>query len=457
MRFRYPLAAAAAVVLTCAAPAAAIETGVNETLHQSVPTAKKAKRLGADWVRLWASWEAMQPSRGVYELNLIAMLNRSAAALEARGIKVLVVVHRAPRWASGVHGGIAPPRDPASFGAFMGALAERVPAVDAWELWNEPDGPQFWLDGPDPARYAAMVRSAYRAIKAVQPNDLVITGGTVANNMDFVQALYDHGAGGHFDAVGVHTDTACLTNGPDRYYRDERGRVGRYTFTGYREVHAVMSAHGDGAKPIWMTELGWNTQSTRRRSCNTGSWAGQKRIGVSRKRQARFLRAAYRCLAADPFVAVGLWFGMQDIRGSREARGYGLFGLRGRGKPSAKAFKRLRHGIRPRRCGGYIDRTPPTIRVHKPRDGRRFTGKIAVHVRAYDNEGGSGLQRIFLTHNGSPVRSWGGTGGWIRPWWGSKDWRPGRHTLTFRVRDNAHNETAVTVTVEKLHPRKSRR
>ena len=447
--------AATAVALGCAAPAGAVETGVNETLGQTVPTARKAAKLGADWVRLWASWDGVQPSPGVYDQHVIATLNASVAALHARGIKALVVVHRTPAWASGAHGGIAPPRDPASFGAFMGGMAERVPGVDAWELWNEPDGTEFFRDGPQPALYAAMVKAAYPAIKAAQPSDVVLTGGTAGNDMDFLQALYDHGAQGHFDAVGVHTDTACLTNGPDAYYRDERGRVGRYTFSAYREVHAVMSAHGDGAKPIWMTELGWNTQSTRPRSCNTGAWARSKPIGVSERRQARFLRAAYRCLAADPFVAVALWFGMQDIPGSRHARGYGLYRAGGRGKPSARAFKRLRRGIRPRRsCGGIVDRTAPTLRVAAPADGRRFAGKLSVRVRAYDNPGGSGLGRIMLAHNGRHVRSWGGSGGSIAPWWGSADWRPGRHTLTFRVRDRAFNETSLSVTVEKLRSRR---
>ncbi len=444
-----PCAAAAAAALVCAAPAHAVEIGVNETLGQTVSTPRKASRLGADWVRVWALWQDLEPARGVYTQHLIDELNAKVSALHARGIKVLVVVHRAPAWASG--GGIAPPRAPATFGAFMGSLAQRVPGADAWELWNEPSDSEFWLDGPEPARYAALLRAAYPAIKAVQPGDFVVTGGTAGNDMDFIQALYDNGAGGHFDAVGVHTDTACLVNHPRVFYRDERGRVGRYTFTGYREVHAVMAAHGDGAKPIWMTELGWNTQSTRPGSCNTGAWAGQKRIGVSEKRQARFVRAAYRCLAADPFVAVGFWFGMQDIRGSRHARGYGLFRKGGRAKPAAKEFKLLRRGIRPRRrCGGYIDRTPPTIRVVKPLDGRRFSGKLSVRVRAFDNRGGTGLQRIYMSHNGRHVLTWGGNGGSIEPWWASADWRPGTHTLTFRVRDNAHNETSVTVTVEKV-------
>jgi Cellulase (glycosyl hydrolase family 5) len=450
-------AAATAAVLACAAPAAAIETGINETLNQTVPTAEKADRLGADWVRLWVAWDQMEPSPGALHPHLLAGLQGGVDALKARGIKVLVVVQRAPAWASGFGSGTAPPRDPSTFASFIRRLALSVPGVDAWEIWNEPDEQEFWAGGADPARYAALLRAAYPAIKSVQPADVVVTGATTGNNYDFVEALYANGAGGSFDAVGVHTDTACLTNGPDRYYRDDRGRVGRYTFTGYREVHAVMSAHGDAAKPIWMTELGWNTQSTRRGSCNTGAWAGQKRLGVSKKRQARLLRAAYRCLAGDAFVHVGLWFGMQDIRGARHAAGYGLFNRRGRGKPSAKAFKRLRRGIRPKRCGGYIDRTPPQLSVIKPRNGQRFAGKLSVRVRASDNRGGTGLQRIYMSRNGRHVLTWGGRGGSIEPWWASKDWRPGVHTLTFRVRDNAQNETSVTVAVEKVRRRSSKR
>jgi hypothetical protein len=451
MRFRSPLAAlAAAATLACAAPAQAIETGVVETLAQTKPTAATAARLHADWVRIWVSWETMQPAPGRYEEHVLEGVRGAVAAAKARGLKVLAVVTGSPAWASGGRGGIAPPSDPRTFGAFMGGIAGRLPAVDAWELWNEPDSPGFFAGAPDPATYAAMLKAAYPAIKAAQPGDAVVTGGLVGNDMDFVEQLYRHGAQGSFDAVGVHTDTACLTNHPRRFYRDERGRIGRYTFTGYREVHAVMSAHGDGAKPIWMTEIGWNTQSTRRRSCNTGAWAGKKRIGVSPRRQARFLTAAYRCAAADPFVAVAFWFGLQDIPRAHHARGYGLYRRGGRAKPAARAFRRLDRGIVPRRCGGVVDRTPPTLKVISPLQGQRFAGKLTVRVRAFDNPGGTGLQRIYLSADGRHVRTWGGSGGSIDPWWATADWRPGPHTLTFRVRDDALNETSVSVTVHKV-------
>src|SRR5688572_23032359 len=115
MRTRSFLAGAAAVaaLLVCAAPARAVETGVNETIGQTVSTIDKAHRLGADWVRLWASWQHMEPRPGTYNDNLVGGLQQTAAALRARGVKVLVVVHESPAWAGG---GIGPPAEPAAYG-----------------------------------------------------------------------------------------------------------------------------------------------------------------------------------------------------------------------------------------------------------------------------------------------------------------------------------------------------
>jgi hypothetical protein len=91
--------------------------------------------------------------------------------------------------------------------------------------------------------------------------------------------------------------------------------------------------------------------------------------------------------------------------------------------------------------------------VLSPRDGGRFSDKLSVRVRAFDNRGGSGIGRISMALDGQHVRSWGGSGGSIAPWWGSADWKPGVHTLTFSVRDYAQNPASVTVRVEKVRRR----
>jgi hypothetical protein len=449
--FAISLLAVVAALAVAAPPAAAVETGLNETLNNTKPTAQTASELGAGWVRLWASWETAQPAPNQWAPDIIYNLNAAADAAKAKGLKVLMVVQRSPAWASGGNGGIHPPTDPSTFGAAMGALAQKVPGVDAWELWNEEDETIFWAGGADPARYAAMVKSAYPAIKAAQPNDIVVTGATVGNNFDFVEALYQHGIKGSFDAVGIHTDTACLVNGPDVHYRDEQGKIGRYTFTGYREVHAVMARHGDGDKPIWMTELGWNTQSTAPGSCNTGMWAGQKPLGVSEEQQAEFLTQAYRCLAADPYVQVALWFGLQDIPNSGYAGGYGLYRLDGSAKPSAAAFKALAGGIAPARCGGVIDDSGPEIVVRKPTDGAKFVEMFPIDAEAIDSPGGVGIERIEIWADGKFSRSYGSGHALMRAFWPSREWKPGStHKITFWGEDEAGNRSSKTVTVTKV-------
>lgn len=438
-----------AAALAVAAPASAVETGVNETMSQNLPLGQTAQSLGADWVRIWGTWEMGEPAPGQISQNYVTWLGEKVADAEARGIKTLVVIARSPAWGSN-GGGIAPPADPARYGAFMGELARRLPAVDAWEIWNEEDGQEFWLGGPNPALYTQMLKSSYAAIKAVQPQDLVVTGGTIGNNMDFLEQLYAHGAKGSFDAVGVHTDTACNTNDPDFIYRDEKGRVGRYTFTGYREVHAVMSRNGDGAKPIWMTELGWNTQSTAPNSCSVGERKGTKPLGVTEPEQSAFLTKAYRCLAADPFVTNALWFGVQDIPGSVHAAGFGLFRADGSEKPAAGAFRALDAGIPPEPCGGVVDSSGPEIVVSQPLDGQKFVDMIDVAAKGVDSPGGVGIARIKFYVDGKFERTAGNGEFDISPFWDSRYWKRGKHTLTFKAIDEASNVITKSVSVYKV-------
>ena len=445
--FLLTLAAASAVA---AAPAYAVETGVNETMNQTLPVGQTAGDLGADWVRLWGTWESGEPQPGAYDQNYVNWLGEKVAAAKARGVKVLVVIARSPGWATGGKPSIAPPDDPARFGAFVGELAKRLPAVDAWEVWNEEDGAEFWLGGAQPAAYTALLKASYAAIKAVQPGDVVVTGGTIGNNMDFLEQLYASGAQGSFDAVGVHTDTACLTDSPDVIYRDEQGRVGRYTFSGYREVHSVMSRHGDGAKPIWMTELGWNTQSTAAGSCPVGTKKGTKPLGVSEEQQAQFLTQAYRCLAADPFVQTAIWFGLQDIAGSAHAAGFGLYRGDRSAKPAAGSFRALDAGIAPAPCGGVVDASGPQIEIAQPLDGMKFVDMIDIDARGVDSPGGVGIARIKMYADGKFERTFGDGHARISPWWPSRYWKRGKHTLTFKAIDEASNVISKSVTVNKV-------
>jgi hypothetical protein len=434
-----PILLAVTAALGAAAPARAVEVGLNKTLGNSVPFADKTKDLGAGWVRVWGEWEDAEPAPGQWKPDVIANMNADANAAKAKGLKVLMVIQRSP----------APPSDPRTFGRAMGELAARVPAVDAWELWNEEDSERFFGGGANPAKYAAMVKSAYPAIKAAQPRDIVVTGATTGNNYPFIEQLYDHGLKGNFDAIATHTDTACLIDGPNRLYREPDGRLGRYIFSSYREVHEVMKRHGDGDKQIWMTELGWATHSTAPTSCDVGRWAGQKAAGVTEAQQAEFLTQAYQCLASDPYVGVAFWFGLQDVPGG-EPGGHGLLRLNGSAKPAASAFRALSRGISPARCGGLIDQSGPQIRVKAPQDGLVFRRQMGIDVKATD-PGGAGVKGIELRIDGRFYRYFGDGHADMPILWASRDWRNGTtHQLTFAAEDSAGNKATRTLSVKKV-------
>jgi polysaccharide biosynthesis protein PslG len=275
--------------------------GVIAAIDQSVPA----------WVRVFVGWDAIEPQQGVYDTAALATYQQFFQALPA-GTKIDVDVEGTPAWAAGGSAAVnTPPANDADYAAFLTYLAGAFGGrVTAWEIWNEEDAASWW--NGTPAQYAALLQASYAAIRAADPQATVVVGGLTGNDAAYLAQLYAAGAGGAFDAVGVHTDTACNVTPPGVYAFDPGTQtINRYYFLGFTAVHATMAANGDGAKPIYMTELGWSTTAA---VCPTGAWAGQKPGGVDQATQAAYLQQAYHCLAQPqfPYVKVAIWFELVD-------------------------------------------------------------------------------------------------------------------------------------------------
>ena len=444
------------VALAVAAPPAqGAESGINIAIRQTVDGPSNAERLKVGWVRMFVGWSLGEPARNRHDAAYLDSLRREVERYRSRGVKTLLVAQYTPDWAAGPRGaGPAPPADPDGYGRFVAELA-RVAGPAAIEIWNEADSDIFWRGAPDPAGYTALLRASYGRIKAAAPDVTVVTSGMVGNHYEFLQQMYAAGAAGSFDAVGVHTDTACLLTSPAEFYRGPDGRVGRFSFTGYREVHDVMTANGDGGKGIWMTEIGWNTGSRKPRSCKDGAVAGTRAEGVSEKTQARFLKLAYRCLAADPAVRVALWFSLQDVGvGAGYGDHLGLIRTGGKRKPAYRAMRKVRNGkIGAARCGGRSDRVAPSLAVSRPTEGAVFTDRenLPMRVTARDNRGGVGMRRVELHVDGRHVRTWGG--GKVRSsWFGFREIGYGDHAVEIHALDEAKNVTVRRLTIRKVPP-----
>jgi hypothetical protein len=101
---------------------------------------------------------------------------------------------------------------------------------------------------------------AAESIRASHPRAIILPAGlapTVEHSdlarqdLTFLQEMYDHGAGAHFDALCAHTYGW-------KFPPEDPARPDRLNFARVELLRAVMEKNGDAAKPILITEAGWN-------------------------------------------------------------------------------------------------------------------------------------------------------------------------------------------------------
>ncbi|HEY7961210.1 MAG TPA: Ig-like domain-containing protein [Solirubrobacteraceae bacterium] len=426
-----------------AQPAAGAEGGVNVN-SIAAPSVAAASALGPHWLRMFVVWKDVEPARGAHDAGWLEKYDSALSSLP-KGTKAILDFVGAPPWESGSGASNAPPRSPADYAAALHFLAQRwAGRVGAYEIWNEEDASAWWAGGPDPGSYTRVLQSAYTAVKSADPSAAVVLGGLTGNDYGFLQGVYEAGGKGYFDAVGVHTDTACNVASPYEFLREANGRLFQNSFLAYREVHATELANGD-EKPIWMTELSWRTTSA---TCPEGAWAGQKPEGVTESQQATYLAQAYHCLAGDPYVQVALWYPLID----EGAVVSGLMRANGSHKPAYAAMSSyLKSGDQlGEPCGDFAG---PQITLYRPTNGLRYTGYLKIKVKASDAQG---IRRIRVFYDGHLIRNWVPylfTHTYPRVsmaemlWFGARKLAVGRHVLTIVAIDKLQNSSSAHLTI----------
>jgi len=284
---------------------------------------------GVGWVRIDAPWSELQPRRaGAWDAGVLGRLDASVEMAAARHLRVLVTMLSAPAWAGGGADGTTFPASPAAYEKAIGALAHRYAGrVAAWEVWNEPNSTDF-AAGADPVAYAGLLRAAYPTVKRSDRRALVVFGGTQYNDARFVERAYGGGAKGFFDVMATHPYPAPSDAAPS-----VAGGGSMYNLGAVRAVRAVMAEHGDGALPVWFTEIGWSTHA------NTGDEPGYER-GVTPKQQAqRLLQTLVLVRSSVPGVDHVFWYAERDRRrGNAQIAHFGLLTTALRPKPAARAL-----------------------------------------------------------------------------------------------------------------------
>jgi hypothetical protein len=348
------LAVCALALAVCASAAQALPAKFWGVVPQATPTAEQFQRLkrgGVDSVRIPINWAGVETVLGgAPDWGATDTLVRAATAA---GLEVLPYVSGAPQWAvpevfvpgSGqtVKAPVRLPASGSAAGAWSAFLQQAVARygpngafwvanpglsarpIRAWQIWNE-ENFKYFVAKPNPAEYGKLVKLSYGALKAADGGAKVILGGMFA---------YPKGGGrpGVCRLKAKASPNLCAPAFLEQMYKKSPGIKAKFSgialhpyTTDYRELtpdieefRDVLTDNRDTAKGLWITELGWSSQS---RAANNSFAKGVNG-------QAQQLRGAFGLLkgkAAKWKLQRIYWFSVDDQAGSCNfCDGSGLF------------------------------------------------------------------------------------------------------------------------------------
>jgi polysaccharide biosynthesis protein PslG len=295
---------------------------------------------GAGWAREDFHWFWIEPEQGRFQWDYY---DHMVELLLSRGVNIIGVLGHPPGWATAEPGdGQSEPSfygpDPQAFAEFAYQVVSRYRyRVVHWEIWNEPDNPQFWKPAPDPFAYAQLLTAVSPAISAAAPETNILLGGINPFEPSYLRTLAEVGAWWTFDIINIHPYV-------DPFPPEANGEIG---VSAIRNIQQV--TNWAGGKPIWVTEFGWSAKPSDRDP-----------NGVSEEDQANYMVRAAALLRAAGVDRV-LWYSIKDER----QNGYGVLRF-GRNyddysepRPSYTAFKTLNGNL----ARATFERRLPDLRV----------------------------------------------------------------------------------------------
>ncbi len=213
------------------------------------------------------SWADIEPEPGNYDWT---RADDVVAEVRYRELNLIARVDHPPEWAivdpASREDGV--PFDVEAYGNFCGALAERYRGqIAGYQVWNEPNLQREWAGyTPDAAGYVTLLGACYDAIKAADPDAIVISAGLAPTGTEppvavpderYLQTMYDAGLSEVYDVLGLH---APGYNSPPWLSPEEVVASGGLRWMAFRHVEdmrRIMIANGEAHKQVAILEFGW--------------------------------------------------------------------------------------------------------------------------------------------------------------------------------------------------------
>jgi hypothetical protein len=330
----------------------------------SVAWMARARDAGAGANRWEFRWEEIERAPGVYDWSAA---DRVIAANDAAGLPLLAILIGTPAWAGAAAG--APPSgldappilaDGAVNGAnpwgrFVHAMAERYRGkIAAYEIWNEPNSPDFWTGSP--ADYYRLLATAMASIRHADGSAKVVFGGLDGYRdpsfLDGVLAVAaadpaPPGRRGAFDVLAWHA-----------YHRPSDAYVGTWTLRDRLRARGL-------SQPIWITETNvaaWDDRRVR------GDAAAPYRWSATADEQATYVLETFAYALAADVERVFLY----RASDTGEGEAWGLLQVDGTARPAERAFRFAAEALAGATRARRVE-DPGVERIVVERPGQRVT------------------------------------------------------------------------------------
>jgi len=318
----YLLGAAQRAASATAGSVAAVNSALTtyESLSKADADAAAMEDAYVHYAREEFEWNRVEPRKGFFDWP---KFDQAVSVARARNIDIIGKLVYTADWATSAPSGTSsssaryyPPADYADYVNYAVATVERYKdRVKVWEIWNEPNIEQYWKPSPDASAYARLLKATYAAIKTVQPDAVILTGGLAGYSEQYLNGLKNAGALDSFDGLAIHTYV--------------QGAPEPSTVDSWISAAQSWIARNAPGRSLWITETGWSTCT----SCGSGA-------GVSEADQAAYLSRSMIDAAAHG-VAAYAWFNLVELGGSASRLdNYGLIEQSGRKKPAYSALAR---------------------------------------------------------------------------------------------------------------------
>jgi hypothetical protein len=232
---------------------------------------------GFRWQKTLFQWRHIEGAcKGCFDWT---EADRVVTTSASAGVQIIARLDFQPTWARADGAFNGPPDRYQDYADFVSAFVSRYRAgssigrVAAIEVWNEVNLDREWggatIDKQQAADYVRLLSLAYSAAKAADPGVTVITAGLsptgvtngrAADDVQYLQWLYDAGLKGKYDVLGAHGNVQApevevalgsLTNFPHA----------SFYFRRVEQLRDVMVRNGDGDKRVWLLEFGWTADT----------------------------------------------------------------------------------------------------------------------------------------------------------------------------------------------------